>query len=267
MISKLIGRLFSWLRDGLARGLLGIGLRPNALTVLSMFLMIGAGVAIALGEDYWRPVAATLLFLAGAGDLLDGAVAKLGRLESRFGGILDSVCDRASDAALYFGMALYFAFLPDAGPLAAAKPNLTLVVLARAGLVWAYLISYIKARAETAGAQGHGGFWQRPERLVTILLGVTFHHVTTAIWILGLWPLATVAHRLWRARWSSRLAESGSPADGDPRGVLRVVLWHWARGTTPFDIHAGAVVLMMIFWSIPATFDPLRELAALWIST
>jgi len=267
MISKLIGRLFSWLRDGLARGLLGIGIRPNTLTVLSMFLMIGAGAAIAVGRDCWRPVAATLLFLAGAGDLLDGAVAKLGRLESRFGGILDSVCDRVSDAALYFGMALYFAFQPDSGPLDAARPNLTLVILALAGLVWAYLISYIKARAETAGAQGHGGFWQRPERLVTILLGVAFHHVATAIWILGLWPLATVAHRLWRARRSGLLADSGRSADCDPRGVLRVVLWNWARGTPPFDVHAGAVILMVVLWDVSPAFDPLRDLASRWINT
>ena len=214
MISSLIGRFYLYPRDAVARALLRIGVRPNHLTVLGMLLTIGAGVGLALGRDCWPTLVVGLLVGAGACDLLDGALAKLGGRESRFGALLDSVCDRVGDAALYVGPAFYFIRLPD-DAVAGARPNLTLALLACVGLVWAYLISYIKARAETAGGRGGGGFWQRPERVVTILLGAGFGHVATALWILALWPLATVAHRLWRA---ARTYAAGNLPDDDPRG-------------------------------------------------
>jgi CDP-diacylglycerol--glycerol-3-phosphate 3-phosphatidyltransferase len=261
MISKQIGRFFSYLRDRVARGLLRLGVRPNAMTVLGMILTVGAGAALAAGPAYGSTWVVGLLVGAGACDLLDGALAKLGSMESRFGGVLDSACDRASDAALYLGPAWYFMTLPDAAAPGAARPNLTLVLLAFVGLVWAYGISYIRARAETAGARGGGGFWQRPERVVTILLGAAFHHVATAIWILALWPLATVAHRLWHARKTCAMVQAGQGPveDQEPRGLLGLVLWRWPRGTVPFDIHAGTVILMLVFWDISTTLDPLRE--------
>jgi len=269
--------LFGFFRDLAARGLLRIGVRPNMLTVLGMMLTVGAGVAVAAGRAYWGPWAVSLLVAAGACDLLDGAMAKVGRLESRFGAILDSVCDRTSDAALYLGPMVYYALAPDGladanlprlGEQAPgqAGPNLTLLVLVGAGLVWAYLISYIKARAESEGAEGGGGFWQRPERLVTILLALAFQHLATAVWILGVWPLATVAHRLWRARLSSAALAGAADAVGpkEPRGLWAIVLWRWPRGSLPFDLHAGAVILMLLFWDVPAV-DPLRDLAAWWV--
>jgi CDP-diacylglycerol--glycerol-3-phosphate 3-phosphatidyltransferase len=272
MISKQIGRFYMYPRNAVARALMGLGLRPNHISVLGMLLTVGAGASLAAGREYWSAWFVWLLVGAGACDLLDGAMAKLGGFESRFGGLLDSVCDRVGDAALYLGPAFYYIARPGA-PEADAQPNLTLAALACVGLVWAYLISYIKARAETAGGRAGGGFWQRPERVVTILLGGGFGHVATALWILALWPLATIAHRLWRAARSCAAADRAASApagpaqaadlaDDDPRGLLGLVLWRYRRHTVPFDIHAGTVILMLIFWDIPET-DWLRKLFAL----
>ena len=92
----------------------------------------------------------------------------------------------------------------------------------------------------------------------------------------SLWPLATVAHRLWRAARTCAAADraAGAPVaasatagdlpDADPQGLLGVVLWRWHRGTVPFDLHAGAVIAMLVFWNIPET-DGLRELMARWV--
>jgi hypothetical protein len=146
-----------------------------------------------------------------------------------------------------------------------AGPNLTLIFLALAGLVWAYLISYIRSRAENEGVAGGGGFWQRPERMVTLLLGMGFLHLPTALWILGTLPLATVAHRLCRARRSCLAIDAGAapPAgDGWPTGLAGVILWRWPRGTPAFDVMAGAVVLTVVLWNIPA-IDPLRHVLGL----
>lgn len=265
MISNLIGRLVRPVREGVARGLVRAGLRPNHVTILGMLLTVGAGVAMAAGKAWW-PWAVGLVVAAGACDMLDGAMAQRGGAKSPFGGVLDSICDRASDGALYLGPALYFAARPDAP--APAEANLTLVLLAGLGLVWAYLVSYVRARAERVVPWCGGGFWQRGERVVTIILGLAFGHLVIAVWILGLWPLTTVAHRLWRARRAcaaqdGRMDESAARAI-EPRGLAGLLLWRWERGTVPFDLHAGTVIAMLVFVNLPEA-DPLRDLLALLV--
>jgi phosphatidylglycerophosphate synthase len=202
--------------------------------------------------------------MAGACDMLDGTMAKLGNLQSRFGGILDSCCDRVSDFALYAGAGGYFLLHPGVAADGSPQPNLTLVLLAAMGFLWGFLISYIKARAENVVPSCGGGFWQRGERVVTFLTGLTFCHLTTIVWILGIWPLATVAHRLWRARRACAMGPGASAEAIEalrPQGWLALVLWKWDRRGIPFDIHVGIPILMLALWDIPAA-DPLREFLA-----
>ena len=265
MVSEQIGRFFSVCRDGVARGLLRIGLRPNFITVLGILFTVAAGVAVACGRAHWRPLAVGFLIAAGACDILDGAMASVGKLTTPFGAILDSVCDRLGDAALFLGAVFYYALQPDAPGEAA---NLTLAVLAGLGLVWAFLTSYLRARAREEEADAHGGFWQRGERVVTMLLGIAFLHLATAVWILGVLPVATVAHRLWRARRTcppSAGAAGGAVGEAEPRGILGVVLFRWRRGSIPFDIQAGTTIALLIFLEFAfadlAAADPLRGLA------
>jgi len=259
MVSEHIGHFFSVCRDAVARTLLRVGLRPNHMTVLGMLFTVAAGVAVASGREYWRPMAIGFLFGAGACDILDGAMATLGNLTTRFGAILDSVSDRVGDAALFVGAAFYYTLHPDT-PTEPA--NLTLAVLAALGLVWAFLTSYLRARAAAEGAMAHGGFWQRGERVVTLLLGIGFLHLATAVWILGIFPIATVAHRLWRTWRTCPQADGRTgtpPGDDEPRGLLGVLLFRWRRGTIPFDIQAGTTVALLVFLDVPP-IDPLRRL-------
>ncbi len=248
MVSEQIGRFIAWLRDGLARGLLRVGVRPNHITVLGTVITVGAGVAIAAGPRWW-PLAGGFILASGACDVLDGALANLGDLKTHFGAMLDSICDRVSDAALFFGAAFFYVMRPDG-------PNVTLALAACAGLVWAYLTSYARSRAAPLGGDCDGGFWQRGERVVTMLLGVLFGHLSTAVWVLAVWPVATVAHRLWWIGRAAKLVEAGKdPADEpiEPRGGLGVVLWRYPRGSLPFDVHAGLVIALLVFWSAPET--------------
>lgn len=262
MISEQIDRVFSPVRDGLARALLAAGLRPNHVTVAGMLLTVGAGVAVACGRAAWRPWAVSLILAAGACDLLDGSMAKRSQSRTRFGAVLDSTCDRVSDAALYLGTVFYFLLRPD--DRASRPPNVTMALLAAFGLVWAYLVSYVRARAQAEGLGGHGGFWQRPERIVTMLLGLAFHHLSTAVWILGIAPIATVAHRLLRVRRSCRLPDRSADEEQWPRGLAAVVLWRWPRGTWPFDLQAGATIAALVFLDLPQE-DLLRNLWVAWV--
>ena len=256
MISDLIARLMCPARDAIGRALLRLGLTPNVITLLGMLFTVGVGVAAALGQACWRPWAFTLVIAAGACDMLDGAMAKLGDRRTRFGAIFDSTCDRVGDAALYLGPAFYYIVRPDAPP--GTPANLTLVGLAGLGLLWAYLISYIRARASNEGLRADGGFWQRPERIVTVWLGLGFHHLPTALWILGIAPAATVLHRLWRVRQADRPQPAlWAVNDYGPPGLAGVLLFRWPRGTLAFDIQAGATILALLFWDLPA-IDPLR---------
>ncbi len=258
MVSEHVGNAFSWLRDHVARGLLALHVHPNHVTVAGMLLTIGAGLAVAAGRAYW-PLGLGLIVGAGGCDMLDGAMAKLAGLKSRFGAVFDSMCDRISDAALYFGPALYFVRQPDAPD--GTPPNLTLAVLAGAGLVWAYMVSYTRARAGDVHVACDGGFWQRGERVVTMMLGVGFGHVTTALWILGLLPVTTVAHRVWCVRRTCHLLDEGRTEEAatvEPRGVPGLVLWRWRRGSLPFDLYAGTIIALCVFLDVPAA-DPLRD--------
>src|SRR5687768_14191519 len=63
------------------------GVTPNSLTYTALSLALASGVVAAFAQ-YW--LAALLLLLSGALDLLDGVVARAGRLSSRFGALLDS---------------------------------------------------------------------------------------------------------------------------------------------------------------------------------
>lgn len=263
MISNLIGRLFQWPRERIARGLLRLGLGPNHITVLGMLFTVAAGVAIAADPAYWHTWAVGFIIASGACDLLDGSMAKLGNRTTRFGAVLDSSFDRIGDAALFLGPAVYFLAAPGAAG-GQGQPNLTLGVLAGVGLTWAYLISYIKARAENVGVAADGGFWQRPERIVTILLALGFHHVTTAVWILGTLPLTTVIQRLWQVRRTADAAPGAAANLREPGLPLAIAFWRWPRGSIPFDVYAGSIVAMCVFLDIPAA-DPLRDWVARWV--
>jgi CDP-diacylglycerol---glycerol-3-phosphate 3-phosphatidyltransferase len=84
-------------------------------------------------------------------------------------------------------------------------------------LVTSQVISYIKARAEASGLDGGGGFIERPERLIIVLVGaglsgVWFLHVPwlvhVAMWVLAVASLVTIGQRLHRVRTSPGAMEA-----------------------------------------------------------
>jgi len=154
----------------LARGLHRAGVTANAVTVLGVLVTIAGSALLASG----RPLAALVVLLAGAlADTLDGQLAKAAGGGTRFGAFLDSTLDRVSDAALGCGAAALGAALGD--PL--------LFWSALVGLVASFLVSYIRAKAESMGATAAVGLMPREARLMVLLIGV-------GLWgLFGLYPL------------------------------------------------------------------------------
>lgn len=93
-----------WLRPMAAR----IPLSPNALTVLACLISLSAALAFATARhETWRfGLGALLAAVGGILDLLDGVVARLKGLSSRFGDFLDHLLDRVSDLAMTAGWLL-----------------------------------------------------------------------------------------------------------------------------------------------------------------
>lgn len=206
MISERIGKLVRERLLVVGRSLAGLGLTPNALTVIGVVLNIAVAVIIAIGQ---AQVGGALLLVASAFDMLDGAVARATGASSRFGGFLDSTLDRYSEAVVYGGVLIYLLDRPDD-----AKTGAILVFLASAG---ALLISYARARAEAAGYTASVGLAARPERVILLALCLLISQPLWALWVLAVVTHVTALTRIVHV-WRLSLAEPDPPT---PSQVVR----------------------------------------------
>lgn len=184
----------------IAKGALRIGLTPDSVTIIGTAgTVIAALTLFPIGQLWWGSVAVWFFVLA---DMLDGAMARVRGGGTRFGAVLDAACDRIADGAVFCGLLWWAAF---------GLKNPSLVVATLICLVTSQVISYIKARAEASGLRGEGGFIERPERLVIVLVGAGVSDLPffplpwalpIAMWILAAASLITVAQRLHSVRSS-----------------------------------------------------------------
>ena len=176
-------RVAHQLLDPIVRGMLAVGLQADHLTLLGFALSLATGVAFAIGK--FR-VAATIATFAGICDILDGQLARLGGRVTRFGAFLDSTLDRIAEVALFVGIAWYYmAQLVDmtlnpGRVMANLEHNLYpitfafIALFAILGLVGSFMVSYTRARAEGLGLECKVGWFERPERLVVLIVAGFF---------------------------------------------------------------------------------------------
>ncbi|MGH9562997.1 MAG: CDP-alcohol phosphatidyltransferase family protein [Terracidiphilus sp.] len=183
MLTRNISRYFSWPIQRLAALLASTGIPPNVITWSALAANLCAGVLFAEGR--FR-AAGGMVILAGLCDLLDGPVARLQNRVSLFGGFLDSILDRYADFLLFLGLLVYYVELN----------RFRYAVLAGAAMAGAVMISYAKARAASLVPDSDVGFWDRPERLVLIIVAALANRMGLALWILAIGPNITVIHRI-----------------------------------------------------------------------
>ncbi|OGO39449.1 MAG: hypothetical protein A2147_09640 [Chloroflexi bacterium RBG_16_57_8] len=161
---------------------------PNALTVCSLLVTVGAAVLVA--TEHFVAAALVLLF-ASFFDILDGALARATNRVTRFGAALDSTLDRLAEAVILIGMLVVYA----------RAQALTEVVLVGVALVSSFLVSYVRARAEGLGVECQVGIFTRSERIVVLVLGLLFaqfHYVLlAALVIISFFSVITVGQRLY----------------------------------------------------------------------
>ena len=162
---------------------------PNAVTVLGLLVQIGAAALILEGA-----VTAAGLVAAAAAifDVLDGAVAKARGMTSNFGAFLDSTTDRLADSLYFLPIAWLYAVDPDIP----ARDNEWVAALALATLVLAFMVSYVKARAEGLGFKCDVGIAERAERSILIIAGLILNLIPIMLGILAVLSLVTVVQRI-----------------------------------------------------------------------
>ena len=172
---------------------------PDAVTVLGLLVAVAVVLPASAGGR-WPLVGVLLVVASGLLDSLDGAVAVLSGRTTRWGFVLDSLCDRVSDAAYAVALALAGGSWP----------------LALLGAALALLHEYARARAAVAGMPEIGvvTLSERPTRIIVtamFLLGAGLYPASagrwatagTAAWavlgLVGLAQLLVVVRRRLRA--------------------------------------------------------------------
>lgn len=160
-------RFEAWVRrraEALMSAVGRVPLTPNQITVVGLVLTFVAASLAALGQLRWAGV---VLIFAGTCDILDGALARSTHKSYPYGAFLDSTLDRYSEGAIYLGLAAYF--------VSAGGPFQEWLVLATlAALAGSFLVSYVRARAQSLGFTCDSGLFARPERVVLTVIGLIF---------------------------------------------------------------------------------------------
>lgn len=185
-----VGKSCKWLLYKIVHGLALTRISPNALTFIGLLINVGAALlfGFANAENQRRLFLYAGLVIIGAGifDMVDGRVARATNQVTQFGGFFDSVIDRYSDVALFFGLVVYY-----------ARANRFLyVVLTAFVMVSSVLVSYARARAESLIPSCKVGFMERPERIVLIIIGALFNRMAPVLWIIAVLSTITVIHRI-----------------------------------------------------------------------
>jgi CDP-diacylglycerol---glycerol-3-phosphate 3-phosphatidyltransferase len=147
--------------------LVKLGVTPNVITVMGFLINIGAAVIFVLGADEPRSDLSyigwggVVILFAGLFDMIDGRLARVGKMESSFGALFDSVLDRYSELVMFLGICYYLV----------AQNYFLSSLFAFIAMIGSLMVSYVRARAEGLGIECKSGLMQRPERI--LLVGIS----------------------------------------------------------------------------------------------
>lgn len=101
--------LITRMTEPLARGLSRFGVTPCMLTTTGLLLNIAGAAILVVGSERADGdnlsvlgLGCAVILFAGVFDILDGQVARVGGMSSRFGALYDSALDRYSEFLMFF---------------------------------------------------------------------------------------------------------------------------------------------------------------------
>ncbi|HET9328219.1 MAG TPA: CDP-alcohol phosphatidyltransferase family protein [Candidatus Eisenbacteria bacterium] len=185
-----------------------IGVGADGMTVMGLLASLVA--ALAFFEGYFR-FGAVMVAVSGLCDILDGELARRSGRRSRFGAFLDSTLDRLSDGIVLAGISgFYLVHLTELAmdpsqavaeitrglePRTWAVVSLTAVL----AMLGSFMVSYTRARAEGLGLECRVGWFERPERMVLLIVAGAFgigRVMSAALILLALLSFATAIQRV-----------------------------------------------------------------------
>lgn len=159
-----------------------INISPNLLTISGLLITVVASYFIYIQSFF---VGAVLLTIGSLFDVMDGYLARKKGLSSKFGAFLDSVVDRLSD------------FLPLMALIFVFKENNVILFLILSVIIFSFLTSYTRARAEGLGLDCRVGIFERPERLIILIVSLFLNVIEIGIVILFIGSLITFMQRVY----------------------------------------------------------------------
>jgi CDP-diacylglycerol---glycerol-3-phosphate 3-phosphatidyltransferase len=181
--TRVIGITFGWMIDHIVRWLALSRIHPNVLTFIGLLINCWAAWLLAQGRFF---TAGLVVTGAALFDMVDGRVARATDRVTRFGGFFDSVLDRYSDLALYFGLLVYYASIN----------RFFYIVLTAIAMTGSVMVSYARARAENSIPRCKVGFLERPERIVLVILGALGDRMAQVLWVIAVLSNLTVVGRM-----------------------------------------------------------------------
>jgi CDP-diacylglycerol--glycerol-3-phosphate 3-phosphatidyltransferase len=210
-------------------------IHPNTLTLIGVIINVGA--AWALGYDRFI-LAFVIMLVANIFDFIDGKVAYLLNLQSRFGAFWDSTLDRFSDLALPTGLLFLYSKLG----------RTDYVMVASLALIFSIMTSYARARAESLVEKCKVGFMERPERIVLLIIGAGTNRMAAVLWVILVLSILAVANRIYY----TYLALNGLPMpsrEGIAGVFNRAFFWTDERATLAYDLWVIAILAFV--WLTP----------------
>ena len=182
-ISGLLGLAGRTILNAIVGIFAALRIHPNILTLTGLAINIFATILFVKGMFTW---AGLVVLFAGIFDMVDGEVARRTGRVTRFGAFFDSVIDRYSDMVLLLGLVVWYAKMDRifyAG----------LVVMS---LIGSIMTSYTRARAESLIPACKVGFFERPERIVLLIIGCLSNRMGAAMWVMAALTNWTVVSRI-----------------------------------------------------------------------
>ena len=141
----------------IARVLAKTGVTPTMVTVLGLAITVVGAALIANGLLWQGGFTAAFGVLL---DALDGPLARFKGTSSDRGAFIDTMSDRFGEVAVWVGLGVYL------------RDDSVGLILCLVAMAFSLLIPYVRAKAESWGAEGRGGWMGRAERMLLCLIGV-----------------------------------------------------------------------------------------------
>jgi len=226
-------------------------IHPNTLTLIGLLINVAAAVALALDRFV---LAGVIMIVANIFDFIDGKVAHITNTVSRFGAFWDSTLDRFSDIALFLGLIHLYANLH----------RTDYVMVAALAMMFTFMTSYARARAESLIEKCKVGFMERPERIVLFMIGAFTDRMAGVLWVILVLSIVTVANRIHY----TYLVLNSKPVPTGPNALTaafsRAFFWRDERATLPYDLWVIAILAFV--WLVPPDWlnDPTASGIGLW---